>query len=459
MTGINRILSHRREIHEDETGIVTNAEENGLCRREKQRYVLCANPSDPDYEYIPDRNCMGEINLKTENDVCPNCQRNVTEIPSKEILEKEILFLNKGGIRDFVRNSIKQEHNTAASTVKRKYCGRTTEYVLELDSLDAKLFIFFKNSGRDYLRWCKIYDENPVLLLVDEALPLKKEAEAMRFPYFTLEDIFPDITTTVQSALEKGKTSTLTDRGLKGQLAHQIGTNESILEEMKYDDFEHVVQSLLVGAIGNSQMLGATESGSGVPDGTLSLHFQNDDFLYMWDAKFVKYAMGEENKTELADEYDKIFRHLGDMENRRQVKKKFGGVQGIILFSPGIKEANIVRLAEFINERQLLNQEKWTGTICYFSFGALTTLYRMYVDNQFDVRMKEEAFRTVLHSYLSSKPKHGDDPKVIKESLFDCIHMSKEDVHEIYRRLAMFEPEEEEFNVKQHMAYLDLVTN
>lgn len=451
----NILLSEKREFHDAEKEYIEKAEEEGLCEVDTEPYIKCANPSDPDYKWIPDRNCDGVVDLSLL--ICPECNREVTEADSKQRFEKDVVRIHKPGVRDWLRKRLKNSLDARVRTVSRKYCGQRIEYVLNISEPSANVFVLDQNLGREFMKWCKIYDENPVAFLIDEAIPMRTYTEELELPTFTIQDAFPDLNKDALEAINNAESGPLKHRSIKGRAAHDLGSDESVLETMSYDDFERCVQSLLLGTIGNSQLLGSSETGSGVPDGTLNLHFEDNDMLYMWDAKYVDYVIGEDNETTLSDEYDRIFRHLKDQEKRKQIKTEFGRVQGILLFSPGIKETNIVRLAKFIQEQNLLEETTWGGTVVCFTFDALLSLFNAYNNDTYSVKRKEENFRLVLHSFLSNPSNHEEEPPAIRESKQKCLHMSEKDIDSIFEKIEEFGPEESIFDVEEHMAHLDLV--
>lgn len=449
------ILSEGRTVQDEEKEQAVELEEDGLCDLNEVEYIRCANPKDPDYKKIPNRNCPGRSYVSENHWVCSECCREITEPQSKQRYIEHDLQINRNGVRDWVRKQIKEHFDTNANTVSRTYQGMTNEYVLDIHEPDVKLFLLFDNPGLEYLHWCRVYDENPAFVLIDDALPLENDARDLSIPVFTLDDFYPTVSKSIDH-LQDAISDPLELRNQKASLAYELSKDDEIKKEMSYDDFEQCVQRLLVGTIGNSQLLGSAESGSPVPDGTLTLHSEDDDYLYIWDGKFVKFNKGSD-KTDLRDEYDKIFRHLGDMRKRPQIRENFTDIQGIILFSPGIEEATVNRLAEFIQEEILVKEDTWNGMVVYFQYDALCRMYDLYQKNESNVKQKEETFRTFLHSYLQSLEKHENDPDIIRTSPNQSLHVSVEDVESIFSKLAEMGVEESEFNVAEHMTYVDVL--
>jgi hypothetical protein len=451
----SNILSECRTVPDEEKEQAIELKKDDLCYLNDVEYIRCANPKDPDYKKIPNRNCSGRSYVSEKHWICSECSREITEPQSKQRYTEHVLQIDRGGVRDWVRKQIKEYFDTNANTVSRTYRGITNDYVLDILEPDVKLFLLFDNPGLEYLHWCRVYDENPAFVLIDNALPLENDVRDISIPNFTIDDFYPTVSKSIDH-LQDAISDPLELRNQKASLAYELSKDDETRRAMSYDDFEQCVQRLLVGTIGNSQLLGSAESGSPVPDGTLTLHFEDDNHLYMWDGKFVKFNKGSD-KTDLSDEYDKIFRHLMDMRKRPQVRENFTDIQGIILFSPGIEEATVNRLAEFIQEEILVQEDTWNGMVIYFQYDALCRMYNLYQENRYNVTKKERTFRAFLHAYLQSLDKHKNDPDMIRTSPNQSLHVGIEDIESIFSKLAEMEVEESEFNVAEHMTYVDVL--
>lgn len=456
--GIDRVLRNGREIHYNEIDIAETARTDDLCEINTEKYVHCANPEDDDYNRLRRKECKGEIIVDDTNNICNKCGRLIPDIQSKQKFSRKIIDINEGRVRDEIREIIKSETSYSWHTVSRSYYGHTFEYVLSSDSIDPLIFILFDNIGRELVEWIKIYDEKPILVLVGDAVALEKQASEYSIPVINFGDIYTECNISVETVLSRSDKDLLADREIKASLSLKKTSSDPVIRKMKYDEFEHCVQNLLLGTIGNSNLIGSTEAGSGVPDGVLALcRDKADPQLFMWDAKFVDFTKSDKDKTHLRDEYDKIFRHLSTLENFPGLEPNFDQIKGIILFSPGIKESNVTRLAEFIEENNFMRDNEWNGTICYFKYDALTHLYELYRDNRSGVRQKENVFRMILSKFISSPSIHDDDPDSIQNATAKCLELSKSDVKRIFDKLEGFSAEESQFPVEEYMSYLEIV--
>ncbi|MFC6961749.1 hypothetical protein ACFQL7_13170 [Halocatena marina] len=239
----------------------------------------------------------------------------------------------------------------------------------------------------------------------------------------------------------------------RASLALGMCESEDSLREMDWSDFEHCVDAMLKYSIGTSHLYGGTEPGTGVPDGTLTLNWPDNDCLYMWDAKFVDLI--KNNETTLSDEYSKIFKHLKQLETKQKNAPIYNDVKGICLFSPGISKTSITRLAEFIQEQNLPSGTDWKGSICYFELNALTRLTKMKMENRSGIKQKMGTFEQALHQYLSTPAKHSNEPDVIDNNRYRALHLSEQDIIEIFDYLSTQSNETFEFDKQEHMSYLE----
>jgi hypothetical protein len=169
----------------------------------------------------------------------------------------------------------------------------------------------------------------------------------------------------------------------------------------------------------------------------------------MWDAKFVNLERNDE--TELRGEYDKIFRHLKRLDDRERFQQDFDGVAGILLFTPGIKKANVSRLAETIHEREITSPKQWDGSIVYFELDALIELASAVLENRADVRYKPSLFRKALHANITTPSKHEDDPEKVHSSDYNSLHMSVSDIEDIFEFISTQGREHTEFDREQYL--------
>lgn len=454
MFGLDILLSDGREISDEELEYLEDQTSKELYLIDSERYVLCANPGDPDYKHVPDRECEGAIELDSTAPVCNQCDRRITHMKNKTEYSRQVLRLNRNKIRDRIRNEVKSAFDTNANTISRTYCGTELPYILNIESPDANLFIIFESIGRETVKWCKVYNENPVFVLVGDGNQLSNQLSELNIPHFSFSDL---VSGEFKQSILDGDTSPLADRNLCAMTSYDLCSDREVLERMDYDEFERCVQNLLLAVIGTSSLLGSTETGTGVPDGLLTLNHSNPSRLFMWDAKFVDYTSGDTPKTELKSEYDKIFRHRTSVEAVPSIDENFEAVDGIILFTPGIKEANVSRLAEFMKENDFLHNSNWGGTTCYFKFDALLELYDRYSRDDSGVQNKYRGFNAMLHKLMTSASEHKSDIQIIDETE-NCVEIDSMDIDEIFEIIKQFGTEQTDVPAEEYLAYLDMIS-
>ncbi|MFA9417624.1 hypothetical protein [Natrinema sp. HArc-T2] len=451
---IDIILSDGREVEDSEIRILEQEIDSSLYTTGTKKFYKCSHPSDPDYEYIPDRSCEGTVDVDAERLVCEKCSRIITDPQGKEEFQSEILYLNKRGVRDKIRKRVKEEFDTTATTVSRSYFDRKFSYVLDVEDPDINIFILSSSISAEVAEWCKVYNEKPVFALIGDARSVSNKLSDLRIPHFGFSEVISDDFVSIISEADRGL---LSDRELRASLSHRLCSDREVLEQMEYDDFERSVQNLLAGTIATSSLLGSSEAGSGVPDGLLTLDYSSPPPLFMWDAKFVDYTSGERTKTTLKSEYDKILRHETSIESVPSIDNNFDGVEGIILFTPGIKESNVKRLAEFIDENRFLQNSSGNSTICYFKFDALLELFNLYTKNESNVQRKERGFRATLHRYMTSSSKHDSDTDII-DNTENCLEMDIDDIHNVFSRVASLGIEQKEIPDEEYLSFLEMMS-
>lgn len=451
--GFDVVFSDGREIVEDELEQLEENIDESLYSIKSERYVRCANPDDPDYKQVPDRNCNGTIELDSPTSFCEECSRRVTDIRAKTEYTRHILRFDKSSIRNYARNEIKSIFDTNASTISRNYCGEGFSYILDIDSPDVNLFIAFEGISEESLKWCKVYNENPVFLLVGDATQSSTHLSELNIPHFPFSDL---ISENFEQPLLNGEIGPLADRDIRAKISYNFCSDRDVLERMEYDEFERCVQNILLSIIGTSSLLGSAEAGTGVPDGLLTLNHNTPPDLFMWDAKFVDYTSGDREKTRLESEYDKIFRHRTSVEEVPSIDEKFDSVEGIVLFTPGIKEANVSRLAEFIEENGFLHGNSWKGTICYFKLDALLRLYERYSSDDCSVQSKYKGLNATLFRFMTSSSKHETDPEIIEETE-NCVEMGAKDIDRIFENIEKLGTEMSDVPKEEFLAYIDLI--
>lgn len=440
----------------------TLEEEHEICTVYAEEYIECVNPDDEDYHSVPDKSCEAEIQVQDGVEVyeCPGCRREIY-LSEKSTYKKHRIKLDHSEIYLFVRDKFR---NTLGSSGTKKdngltYCDETVEPVIEVENDDGKIVVqlISRQISRSTIEWIRIYDRPTVSILFDDGLGLSDEFDRFGLPYFTLGELVDRMNTEIEEdiadifsdLIEWPKFSNIQQ---KAELSLSKCQNQSVLVSMSWDDFEHCVQNMLKYIIETSYIYGGTEPGTGVPDGTLTLNWEGNDSLFMWDAKFVDLA--ENNETRLSDEYSKIFRHLSQLQEKQKSEPTYTEISGIILFSPGIAETNITRLAEFIHEQNLPSDSDWNGCISYFELESLLMLIKYILRNESGIHNKRAKFEEALHEYLTSPAKHDEDPEVIGESDCDAVHIGTDDIQAIFDYLETQQKEIHEFDKESHLEYL-----
>ncbi|WP_226041307.1 hypothetical protein [Natrinema sp. DC36] len=337
------------------------------------------------------------------------------------------------------------------------YNGDRLEPVFEAhtDTERITVHILLEHIPRTTIKWLRIYNRSSFFILLDGSLSCSDELDRLGLPYLTISEL---IDSDSEKAI-KSKYQEITERGplvdieQRASIALEMCTSDDVLRHMDWSDFEHCVDSMLKYSIGTSHLYGGTEPGTGVPDGTLTLNWPGNDCLYMWDAKFVDLSSNDE--TNLSDEYSKIFRHLQELNSKQQTEPIYDQIHGICLFSPGIAETSITRLAEFIQEQNLPSETEWRGSICYFGLDALTKMTQMKIENRSNIKQKMGKFENALNQYLSTPAKHANEPEMISNSQYQAVHISPEDIEAIFEYLSGQSKETFEFDKQKHMNYLE----
>lgn len=70
---IDTILTDNREIESSERAILEEEVSSEIHRIETKDFYKCANASDPDYEYVQDRNCEGIVAVDRDRLLCNEC--------------------------------------------------------------------------------------------------------------------------------------------------------------------------------------------------------------------------------------------------------------------------------------------------------------------------------------------------------------------------------------------------
>lgn len=334
-----------------------------------------------------------------------------------------------------------------------KYLDKEFEHVnvAQYDGNDVQIAIATRRIEEEVLATDRIVDNNILWVLADGALGVRSTMNELELHSVTIGELTnPDeagdrLREHIESTVQETKQQFI---DIAARKAIDLCSDQSILKRLDWGEFEHCVQTLLVASLGTSYLFGGLERGAGEPDGALTLHWENES-LFMWDAKFVNLERNDE--TELRGEYDKIFRHLKRMDQQERFHREFDGVAGILLFTPGIKKANVRRFAETIHEREITSPKQWDGSIVYFELDALVELTSAVLAKRGAVQHKPNLFRKALHANLTSPSKHDDDPKNVHSSDYNSLHMSVQDVQEIFKFIEGQGKEHTEFDREQYL--------
>lgn len=451
----NGILRNGRELSSREVDYAKKLENRGLCTIDCFDYVNCVDTEDDDYDQLRDHDCKTRIVVENGDNKtrCPDCHRTIY-LSEKKIKTSHRIRLDPESLRIFVRDlcsEITDDGATKRSTPLNYLGGEFKQVnVAEFDEEEFQIVIAMRPIEEEILATARIVDNNVLWVLADEALAIKDIIDNLGLHSITIGELVADeaenkLKYQIESTVKKTRQQFI---DIAARKAINLCSNRAILERMDWEEFEHCVQTLLEASLGTSYLFGAVERGSGEPDGALTLHWE-DESLFMWDAKFVNLERNDE--TELRGEYDKIFRHLKRMDGQERFQRDFDGVAGILLFTPGIKDANVKRLAETIHEREITSPKQWDGSIVYFELDALIELASAVLANQADVRHKPNLFRKTLHANLTSPSKHQNDPEDVHSPDYNSLHMSTRDIQEVFEFIEEQGVEHTEFDREKYL--------
>lgn len=460
---VDAILRDGKKLSASELSLAESLAEDDLCYLSEITYMKCVYREDNDFTIVRDSDCPGNIRIvKGQMEYsCPDCGRTVYRDDKTEFTET-VVEVNIDGIRDFTRKLCREATNQSTTTKQNglSYLNWEIEPVLQIDS-EAKVQVPILHGivDEELVEWIRVTDDCVVCLLLGESIPLGNRMEELSIPYRTIGELVEpeqaDVVNDLSRVLEEtAAMNPYRHLDIRADLSHRHCRSTESLVRMTWLEFEHCIQNLLHYCTETSTLLGGTSPGSGIPDGAFSLHWIGNQCLFMWDAKFVDLAEREE--TELRDEYDKIFRHVSELRNKPKYQREFGGIEGIVLFSPGIKEKHVVRLAETLHAREIPSSDSWNGYVAYFTLDALMRLYSHVRDDKADVRRKPDAFSQALSSLMTSPSKHGsDEPDEISDSPYNCVHVSSTDINRLFEYLKSQEPERSQFDREAYEEFLE----
>ena len=116
-------------------------------------------------------------------------------------------------------------------------------------------------------------------------------------------------------------------------------------------------------------------------------------------------------------------------------------------------QAVVIRNArnQSIHEREITSPKQWDGSVVYFELDALVELASSVLANRAEVRHKPNLFRKALHTNLTSPSKHEDDPEKVHSSDYNSLHMSVQDVQEIFEFIDGQRIEHSAFDREQYL--------
>lgn len=463
MNIIDRILTDNRRLEPGEIEYGGELEENGFCGIKEIEYFKCSHREDDDFPYVVDESCPAEIRVEESKNeyTCPYCERSIY-ISDKTIFTKHIVMIDKNSILNYFEHLCEQ---VGVDDIDKRYSGRMYhQYRLKplvdvaFSDITIRVPLLSDVVDESVCEWICIYSNNTLTLLTGDSTFLTSRMDELNLPYLSFGELYQTGSDQAIDVIES-KFRRIQERDEFWNLehktvqSHRYSEGESKLKKLTPTDFEYIVHNYLLFVLGSSHLFGATEPGSGYPDGVFTIYQTEDVFL--WDAKFVNnYSVGDE--TSLSGEYDKIYRHLRQLRTTSQVNTKFGDVSGIVLFSPRIKPANIHRLAEFIQEQQAPGSRRWNGWVISFDFDALQQLYRFFRDNKYDVLQKPDSYQNGVQNLLTSSDKHVGDPSPIAGSDYNCLHVSSDDIRNLFSTNLQYQEKERiEFNREAYTADIE----
>ena len=465
---LDSILRDGKELSEREVEflekIIDMEDHHGSLRIEKKEYLICVSPHDADYSEVRDRDCDEEIRIVEGQELydCPGCGR-LIHIDDKNPIPRPEFNLQTGELRDFIRSQIKSiDGIESCQTIQggRKYLGTQIEPILRARYGDQSVIlpILTEDIATDILDSICIYNKPAVLILTGSSLHHCSRIQEHNIPSLSIGTLFdPEIESPVElkklldQALEK-----FPEHGSEHKATLAADLYQRRKKDLQPDDFEHCTQNLLKYILGTSKLIEGEIPGAEVPDGALTLNWENESSIYIWDAKFV--TAWENPETELSGEYDKMYKHFTQFRSESDARA-FGGLEGFILFSPAVKSAHVKRLAEIIEERSQSYGTPWSGYICHFRFDALLALFDSIKNNREDVLRKQNSFQRLLNRFLTNPTNHAHEPEEFTEAGYNLTDVSKEDIDRLFDHfLSAEDPEQREHNKKGYLRRLESLT-
>lgn len=465
---LDSLLRDGKELNGQEKAllddILDSADHRGCWTIEDYKYFKCVSQNDDDYSEVRDQDCDEEILVNEGQELydCPGCGR-LIHIDDKNVFSKPELHLDSRKLRDYVRDQVKSvEAVKSCQTIQdgRKYMGSQITPVLRVEYREDSTIvpILADDIGSDILDCICLYSEPTILILTGASLHHHSRIQGHNLPHVTIGSLFDpevELTAVLKQALDKA-VGEFPESGSEHKASLSADLYRRRKEDLQPDDFEYCTQNILKYLLGTSKLIEGEVSGAEVPDGVLTLNWENESTIYIWDAKFV--TAWDSPETELSGEYDKMYKHFAQFRSESDASS-FGGLHGFILFSPAVKLAHVKRLAEIIEERSQSYGEPWSGYICHFRFGALLSLFSSVKNNREDILQKQNSFQRLLNRFLVNPTNHAHEPEEFDEAGYNLVDISEEDVDRLFSHFLSAEnPEQREHNKEGYLRRLESLT-
>lgn len=441
-------------------------EELGLCRVLETEYIFCVHPADNDYDRVYDHDCDARIELDGDegrSTRCQECGRDII-LPDKERHTRIDIERSNDGVYDFLSDLAREALDT---NVQKKYNGLKyldcrIEPVMEFTpgAKPANIQLLFEPLPSEIIDAIRLFDRNTVTILVGTATNNLSEFDDRNLPYLESSELIDtDRETALQTISDVvaqviGQ-DRLSDVGLKTDISKRLYSN--VRQDLSWRNFwreyEHCTQNILLHIFTTSRLLGGEESGVQVPDGILTLNWDNLGQAYIWDAK---YAEPSNIPRDLSGDYEDIAKHLVQFRQESNVRDIFNDVAGFLLISPGITSSSVVRLAERIQQRLEENGDQWGGPVVHLRFEALLELYDIFRANNARVQEKPRELRRHTHRLFHNVGYHTTEPDEYQEADVNVIDVDTDDIQRmIQQRVEPQEIEEDEINIEGYLANIN----
>lgn len=418
-------LEKVRELVEDE---LTNGE---VYLEESVRYQ-CVDPDDPDYQFVHSNGCDAsfEVEEGTESTNCTGCDRHI-DLSQKDGDPVYRLRLDESKVRNYVRRSIKSLDNVPKCRSKsRHYITTDIDPVLDITYNDGRVLmpLLFDDISRDVVDCIFMYNEPVTVFLTGNSIRHKKRLEKHNIPYITFgELVSSESSSELLKPILEDSIENFPHRSIEQKANAGIDLYERKKESLTDDDYERIVQAILKNILSTTVLYEEDVSGVEVPDGALTLSWEDDEEIYVWDAKFVE--NWDKGQTKLSGEHHKIKNHLHTFQ-RESDADDYGGLAGFIIFSPQVKLSHLSTLKQRLEERGFRFNSEF-GTVCHFPMRSLLYLHELVDQDHQDVKSKQNSFRKYLHRMIANASNHAHEPEEI-EGLDHVTDISKEDIDKLF---------------------------